>query len=527
MTRELKKIKMPEVLLFNQYFSSPKDSSEIILATMPINLLALASYMKTKGIECRIYELGGFDLEQAAIEGLRFRCGLSDEEITEIIKKENPRIIGLGCLYSMHYIDVLAIARLIKKVNPTIKVVLGGNHATIFAESILKDDALDFVVMGEGELTFFELCKAIFSENPNFNSINGLAFKDNRRNVLVNSQRELIANLDTLPQMDYSLLDVRKYAQRNKRNPYLMRSPVLGIVTSRGCPGKCVFCTVKAVWGRTWRGRSAKKTVDEIALLYNNYGIREFSFLDDSASLNKKRWLDICEEIISRKLNIRWTTPNGIAHWTLNKPILKKMKQSGCYRITFGIESGSQETRLFIGKDSSLSQAREMIQYANRIGMWTICTNIIGFPYETRAAVDDTIKFVKQSGADFATFYLLSPHMTSDVYSYFEREGLIDFSSIFKENKLDEAQYEAMYKILNEGGLATKYFTRDQLRKIQVEAYRSFIIRRVATYLTLIPLLRKIHSLEDARYVLRLLFNGLKIVLKSFTMKSTKDLLYN
>ncbi|MCX5694955.1 MAG: hypothetical protein NT014_07580, partial [Candidatus Omnitrophica bacterium] len=139
----------------------------------------------------------------------------------------------------------------------------------------------------------------------------------------------------------------------------------------------------------------------------------------------------------------------------------------------------------------------------------------------------DTIKFAKQSGVDFATFFLLSPHITSDVYGYFEKDGLLDFRHVFTENKLDEAQHESMYKILNEGGLATKYFTREQLRKIQVQAYRSFIIRRLISYLTLMPLLRKVHSLEDAAYVLRLLFNGLKIVLKSFGMKSTKNLLYN
>lgn len=518
---------MAEVLLFNQYFTSSKESPEVILATMPINLLALASYLKTKGISSKIYELGGFDLKETRIEDSRFRCGLSDRDITEIVKQENPKIIGLGCMYSMHYIDVLSIARLIKKISPEIKIVLGGNHATIFGTAILKEEAFDFIINGEGELSFHELCLAILSNNPDFHKIKGISFKDSAGNIVVNPQRQLIADLDTLPDMDYSLLDVHKYAKRNKRSPYVMRTPVLGIVTSRGCPGRCVFCTVKAVWGRTWRGKSAKKTVDEIDLLHKNYGIREFSFLDDSASLNKQRWLDICDEIIARGLNIRWTTPNGIAHWTLNKEILKKMKRSGCYRVTFGIESGNQQTRSFIGKDSQLSQAKEMIRCANRLGMWTICTNIIGFPYEDGQAIADTVKFAKESGTDFATFYLLSPHMTSDVYGYFEKEGLLDFNAFFKENKLDEVQYESMYKILNEGGLATKYFTRQQLRQLQSRAYRSFIIRRVLTYMAFIPLLQKVHSLEDAGYVLKLIFNGLKIALKSFTMKSTKDLLYN
>ncbi|MCX5694976.1 MAG: radical SAM protein [Candidatus Omnitrophica bacterium] len=351
--------KMNEVILFNQYFTSPKDSTEVIFATLPINLLCLASFLRNKGIGCKIYELGIFEQKEIKRENDIIRCGISDQEIAAIIGNENPKIIGLGCMYSIHYIDVLAIARLIKKVNPEIKVVLGGNHATVFSESILKDEAFDFIVRGEGELTFYELCISIFNGNSNFSNIGGLSFRDNFKNVIVNHPRGLIADLDNLPEIDYALLDVRKYADFNRRNPYLMRSPAIGIITSRGCPGKCIFCTVKAVWGRTWRGKGAKRTVDEIELLNKEYGIREFSILDDSASLDKKRWDGICSEIIKRGLDIRWTTPNGIAHWTLDKPILKKMKQSGCYRITFGIESGSQETRLFIGKDSLLSQAKK------------------------------------------------------------------------------------------------------------------------------------------------------------------------
>jgi radical SAM superfamily enzyme YgiQ (UPF0313 family) len=159
--------------------------------------------------------------------------------------------------------------------------------------------------------------------------------------------------------------------------------------------------------------------------------------------------------------------------------------------------------------------------------MWTICTNIIGFPYETRDAIQDTVRFARQSGADFATFYLLAPHITSDVYNYFEKERLFDFNSIFNENNFDESKYDSMCKILNEGGFATKYLTKDQLRKIQARAYRSFITYRILVYLTLIPLYRKIHTIEDVRYLYRLLLAGFRIAIKSLKMKSTKYLLYN
>lgn len=517
---------MTEVLLFNQYFTSKKEPVELIPATLPVNLLALASYLKEKNINCKIYELGIFDLTKIIIERDRIRCGISDDEITKIIENENPKIVGIGCMYSIHYTDVISITRLIKAISKDIKIVLGGNHATTFSKTILKEPSLDFIVREEGERTFYELCKAVLLESDNFKDIKGLSFKDNNGDIIHNQDRELIKNLDELPPVDYSLIEVKKYTDIVS-NDYIMRSPAIGIVTSRGCPGRCVFCTVKAVWGRTWRGKSAERVIGEIESLYYNYGIREFSFLDDSVSLNKERWNRICDEIIRRKIDIRWTTPNGIAHWTLDRPTLNKMKRAGCYRITFGIESGSEQTRKFIGKPYPLSQARDLIRYANRIGMWTICTNIIGFPFETKEAIDETIEFAKKSGTDFATFYLLSPNFASDVYEYFEKEGLFNFNSAFRGDKFDEKEYDAAIRILNDGGFSTKHFTAQELKKMQIKAYRNFIIYRAITYLTILPLLRKIRSKEDLGYTLKLLFKGFDILLKSFYKKTTKSLLHS
>lgn len=514
-----------EILLFNQYFTSSKESPDTIFSTLPLNLLYLGSYLKSKGLDCKIYELGIFDDGQIRVENDRVRCGLSDQEIEKIIEEENPKIIGLGCMYSRHYIDIIAIAKLIKKINPLIKVILGGNHATAFCDMVLKEASFDFIVRGEGEVTFYELCKAILSDNRDFKNINGLAYRDIDNSIIKTVPRELIKDLDEVP-LDYSLLDVKKYVDVSHKPPFLMRYPAIGIISSRGCPGKCVYCTIKAVWGRSWRAKTAKKIVDEIELLHNNYGIQEFNFLDDSASLDKKRWVDICDEIIKRKLDIRWNTPNGIAHWTLDKHILDKMKAAGCYRVTFGIESGNVETRKFLGKPFPLSQAKEMIQYANKIGMWTICTNILGFPYETKESMDDTVNFAKTSGTDFATFFILAPHVTSDVYQYFKKEGLIDFDFIFKDNEFNKNKYEEMNRILDDKGTPTKYFTAEEIKNIQIKAYRSFIIYRAVTFLNPLRILRKIRSAEDFRYTFKLLSRGLKILVNSFFKKTTKTLLY-
>ena len=515
-----------KILLLNQYFTCERKSPERIKATLPINLLCLASYLKSRGVKCKIYELGIFNFKKIIFEKDRIRYGVSDEKIVNILKTERPKIVGLGCMYSRHYIDIINISRLIKKVDSSIKVVVGGNHSTSFHNMVIKESSIDFVVRGEGEITFYELCQEILNGSNNLKKVKGITYKDKNGKIIINQNRELIKNLDTLPPLDYSLVNMSKYINISYDSPYFMRYPGIGIISSRGCPGNCVYCTVRAVWGKTWRAKSAEKTVDEIEFLHKKYGVNEFAFLDDTASLDKKRWNNICKEIVKRNLDIRWSTPNGIAHWTLNKKILKNMKKAGCYRVTFGIESGNAETRKFLGKPFSLEQAREIINYANKIGMWTICTNIIGFPYETRESINDTIEFAKKSGTDFATFYLLAPIVTSDVYQFFKKEGLLNFDSIFENNVFNLKEYEKMNKILNDGGVPTKYFTYKELKKIQIRAYRSFIIYRAITFLNPLRILRKIRSLEDFKYTMKLFITGGTLIVKSFYKKTTKALLY-
>lgn len=515
-----------DILLFNPYYSQLIKYYSFYRPTPPIGLLYIGSYLKKYGMDCRIYELGIFDAKDAIKIGKRARFGLSDEEIVEIIKKEKPKIAGITSMYSVYYRDVVEIANTIKKIDSNISIVIGGNHASSYWRYILKNKSIDFVVIGEGEEAFLELSRKLLSKES-IEDVYGIAYRQRNGNIVKTNPRELIKDLDEIPFPALDLIDYKRYL--GEGNPYSMRPPSAGIVSSRGCPGNCVFCTIKAVWGRRWRGRSSKNVVDEIEFLRQEYNVKEFSFLDDSASVNRKRWEGICDEIIKRRLNIKWTTPNGIAHWTLTKDILKKMNKSGCYRITFGIESGHPQTRKFLGKPYSLKQAKELIQYANRIGMWTMCTNIIGFPYENLASINQTIDFAKRCGTDFACFYLLIPQPTSDVYRYFEKEGLLNFDSFFESDGFNEEEFEKINYILNETGCDTIYFKKEELNRLQKKAYRSFIIYRAMTYLfNPLKLVKKIHSTEDFKYILRMLNKGFLIFFRTFNplYKKSSDYLY-
>lgn len=478
-----------KILLLNPYCSFDKTAYVFYRASVPYGLCYIAAYLRQHGIDVKICELGVFDEKDVIQYVDHKRCGIPDIDIWEIIKAEDPNIIGISTMYTVFHKDYVELIRLIKALNPNIHVVAGGNHASSFPQ-IMLDAGADQVVVGEGEQAFMDIIEG------------------NREPIV---HRDFIKSLDRLPFPAYDLIDFDRYGEVS--NPFMMRTPGAGIMSSRGCPHDCIYCTANGVWQRKWRGRSAGNIVYEMSKLMWR-GVKEFHFLDDNMAVDKDRLRSICHKIIECKLNIRWATPNGIPYWMLDEPLLRLMKKAGCYRVTFGIESGDPEIRKYIGKNWPLQKAKDIIQYANSIGMWTITTNIIGFPYETEEQIQRTIDFAKDCGTDFACFFTLLPHPSARVYQDFVKEGLIDPND--------------MMSALNEGGCRTVNFTKQQIKDFQQKAYNEFVRHKMWQYIKK-PwlLLQKIHSVEDLLYLIRVGWLGLQIKLRQGKKIATsKDYIY-
>lgn len=467
---------------------------------VPLGLAYIASVLESEGYEPSIFDALAGDTEN----GNGFvRKGLSKNAIQNYLIEKSPDVVGITSMFTAYSQDAHDVASIVKEINPNILVVFGGAHASANYDMVLEDENVDMVISGEGEITFLEIIKA-FEKGQEITRIAGTIVK-NEGKILFNPERPYISNIDTIPFPSRHLLQMETYLKASD-SPYQMRKPATSMITSRGCPGHCVYCSINSVWGRKWRARSPENVVDEIGFLIKNYGIHEISFMDDSIGTDKKRLEAICDEIIKRKIDIRWTTPNGIAHWTLDNRILEKMKNAGCYRITFGIESGHLEIRKFLGKPYPLAQAKELLTYANKIGMWTICTNILGFPYETYEQMQHTINFAIASGTDFALFYPLTPFRGTEVYKIFEKEKLLP-KNIEKNREW----------FITEKTRCNKFHSEKALAKINKQAYRKFLLNRfVKVLLNPIIISRKIHSWEDLAYVVRLarqfLIIGLKII---------------
>jgi len=509
-----------KILLIKPSCTVYKSDPTLPSATLPYGIAYLASYLLSKGEQVKVIDSLSEGIDCIKKEKNKTKIGLSDKEIEKRIKYFNPDVVGITSMFTAYSQDVHNLARLVKKINPDIKVILGGAHASIYPELSMKDKNVDIVVKGEGEETLWEVVKAI-KKRKDCDDIAGTVIRKGKK-IIICSPRQPIKDLDMLPFPAYDLFPMETYLKVAESSPFLMRSKQCSIISSRGCPGDCSYCSIHSVWGHTWRGRNPKNVVDEIEFLIKNYGVKEFGFLDDSVACSKKRMGEICDEITKRNLKIKWSTPNGISHWTLDEQLLDKMKSSGCYRITFGIESGNLKTREFIGwkKNFSLEQAKRITKYANKIGLWTISTFILGFPYEDEKSINDTINFAIKSDTDFAIFFLLIPFPGTKVYEVFKKEGLLNFDNLLDPcTKGRESQIAKLGAALAQVGCRTKYFNQKELRSFQTKAYKNFWKARFISFLNPIRVIRKIHSFEDFKYVFKIIYIGLMLKMNELKHK--------
>ena len=485
----------PKILLINPPLTG-NFSAGIGTIKTPLGLAYIAAYLEKFGYKPKILDCMAYYEHIERLENENFRVGLPEKKIIKKIKEFSPDIVGISGSFTVYEKNSLDIAKLVKE-NSNALVVLGGAHSSANPKSILNDKNVDFVVRGEGEVVFLDIAKNFYDKKRLY-SIKGTVVKLKNKKIKINPPADYIKNLDEIPFPARHLIPMERYLKHPQNSIANMRSPTTEIVTSRGCPFNCIFCSIHTVWGRKWRARSAKNVVDELEHLYKKYGIKEFRFFDDNITWDKKRIIEICDEIIKRKLDIKWDTPNGVAIATLNEEVLKKMKKAGYYKIVMGIESGSEKTLTFMRKPVSLKHARKIIKICNKLGIWTWSTFVIGFPDEKIEEIEKTINFAKKSGLNFATFYVAQPYAGTEMYSIYEGMGLLG-EGIKSGSSVTNTQY------------STKYFSPEQLNQLQKKAYSDFIKYRMLSYLNPKKLynefLNRIHSVEDVYYIIRMFRN--------------------
>jgi len=421
-----------------------------------------------------------FDVSIIDADALSFK----EEDVAKQVLEIKPDIIGISAMTPQ--IDrAWEIARLSKEKLPSTKIILGGVHVSILPEESINKEFIDIVVTGEGEHTMKDLVISL-RDKSNVNDVEGIVFKQDDE-IIKTPARTLIDNLDTLP---YPARELFPFPDRYSPG-YYRKLPCATILTSRGCPGNCTFCN-KSVFGSRFRARSAKEVVDEIAFLKESYGINEFHISDDNFSTDKKRAMQICDLIIERKLNMFWACSNGIRIDFVDQELLNKMKEAGCYRVAFGIESGSKKILKNIRKNITLERIEEVIQMAKRAGLITVGFFMVGNFGEDEETIKESMQFIKRLNLDYAQFTIATPYPGTDLYNQVCEKGCL-----FAKNWSDFDIYTgAIFQWNN--------LSKEKIDEFQKKMYKAY-------YFRLGYILKKIFTIRST-YDLHFIFDGLKML---------------
>ena len=411
------------------------------------------------------------------IDESKYRVGLSTQTIKERLGVWKPDMVVIEIPFSGWSRTAFEVVHTVKEANKNIVTVLIGQHPSARPEACLSDLEVDFVVSGEPEMTVSELVEALEAGKQDFGSIDGLGFRKAGKPTLTHP-RAIIKDLDSLPFPARHLLPMKLYNEAVKENPLRgeISKPWTIMTTSRGCPYNCVFCTNFIVWGRTWRGRSPKNVVDELEHVVKTYGVRQVDFYDENMTFDRKRIGDICDLIVERGLHIEWFTPNGIRADTLDETLLRKMKRAGCKKIRVAPESGVQRVvNEVIGKCLDLKAVEQAVVLCRKVGIKVGCFFVLGLIGETRADIEETIRFaykLRGLGADSLIFSIAMPIYGTALYEQakaggYLREGFCDDALAATEPLIETPEFTAedLQALCIKANMANPVFTSDKVRR--------------------------------------------------------------
>jgi len=346
--------------------------------------------------------------------------GLKVESVREIIHTKSPEIVGITTFTEArgNALKALAIA---KEINSQIKTILGGVHATVMYQQIMENyPAVDIICRGESEATIVELFQAL-NNGGDLRKVRGIVYRQDGE-IVVTEEREKIKDLDTLPFPNYNDLDLRKY--REVGGSWKGKA-VAAIITSRGCPFSCTYCSSHTVWGN-WRHRSINNVLDEVEWLVSENGYERINIVDDIFTLNKARVEEFCQGILNRGLCIGWRSQTRADCVSLE--LLELMREAGCQFLTFGVESGSPTILKNLNKKERIEDVVNAFAWCKKVGIKATFNVIIGAPGETRATIEETRNLIKKTKPDYLSTANLRVYPGTALWKQAQDEGLCDDS---------------------------------------------------------------------------------------------------
>ncbi|MFH0771915.1 MAG: radical SAM protein [Candidatus Omnitrophota bacterium] len=381
--------------------SQPKITRKFTYATFPTSIGFLAAYLQTKNndnvriIDEQIVKLSKDELE------------------SELSKLEHPKIVGIPNL-TITTNRVLKLTKEIKSIDPNITVIIGGIHPTVMSEEMLKNSLADIAVRGEGELTLSELYECL-KNGGSYRDIKGISYRKGSE-IVHNPNRELIRDLDELPPFPYELFekDIKYYGDFGT------------IISSRGCPFDCIFCSQRAISGKSYRHYSVSRVIDEVKLLVDRYNQKKIWFMDDNFAINKKRLYELLDGIIDSGYHKKVAFIAQTRGKEITYEVLEKLKACNFISIAFGVETGSERLMKILNKNELVEDNVKAIKMTNEVGIITDGSFIFGLPSETREERYQTLKLACSLPLDGARFNIAIPYPGTQLYNIAKQENRLN-----------------------------------------------------------------------------------------------------
>lgn len=405
--------------------------------TPPLGLALLAAILENDGYQCDICDCPA--------------DGLSIDDILDKIRIGGYNLVGITSV-TVNITVAIKLSKLIKTKFDSVKIVLGGVHASIFYKTLMSETSLDYIIRKEGELSLLQLVRG-----DNLSAIPNLSFRQKNK-IVHNQERTDLYDLSQRPVLAYHKLPMKNY---HAAFGAAKRKPSIGMIVSRGCPGTCTFC-YNGMFGKQIRFLPARKIIEEITLLQKMYGIREISFYDDTFTSNHKIVREYCESIIKTNLNITWSCFARVD--TVNPELLILMKRAGCHQIMYGLESGSEEILSNIHKKVDLETNRQAVKMTQKAGIAVRAAFMIGNAGESESTIKQTIKYAIKLEPDLAIFNVATPFPGTELYNWAYHNNHLVSS--------DWSDYDLSKPVMNVPGLSS-----DRIACYYKLAYKAFYLR--------------------------------------------------
>lgn len=412
---------------------------------IPLGLAYLGAVLKRAGHEVKVFDM------------------MVEEELVKVVKEFKPVLVGISANTPLIK-GAWSAAKVIKQISKAY-IVLGGPHPTSLPDESLAQEYIDGVIIGEGEKSILSLVQAL-AGYKSFEEVEGLVYRGGDRKIKRNPP-QLVENLDSLPFPAYELFKVDHYSVTQPlKDPGRKGARAFYLMTSRGCPYNCVFC-FKGIYQRIWRSHSPEYVISEWRYLVEKLKATEIGVQDDVFNLNKPRALKICRMLKQEGLDkIPWVTNNGIRADYTDFELLRAMKEAGCKRVAFGIETGDETIVKNIDKKLSLEKVEKAINEAKKASLSTMGFFMFGNPGENEVTMEKTIRFALKLDPDVAHFSIATPYPGTRLYY-----------QILKEGKLLNKNWEEYGILEGKGMFELKEVNPQLVTKFWRRAYRKFYLR--------------------------------------------------